>query len=820
MRRLSIARFLLVALLGLTVALTAIAATGVGALYAGRQDYEERLSTALRLQAGAARLLAAGVVEEATLRLTPESGRALTRARGAYDAGLTDLRRDAAGDPRTVALVEAAGRAQARLRRRPGAVGAPLAPRRPLAQLSARQAARITAARDDAERRSDRALVAIVLGGGLAVLLSLALVAGIVTAVRRPLDALVTAAGRLAAGRGAGIRVSEEDGPRELRDLARAFNAMAADVQSATARVEAERRRLETTVRALGDALVIAGADGRVEQANPRARQLVPELRPGVPMIAPAPLAEAVAREVEVERDGRTLAVTAAALEGAAGHVWTIRDVTERARLERMKSDFVATASHELRSPLTSIKGFVELLETSSELSPRQHEWIGIVQTSTDRLVELVDDLLDVTRLEAGQVAIHRRPTDVRELVEEVALLLSPRLDAARQTFAADLPADLPRALVDPNRLRQILVNLLSNAHLYTGEGGRIGAALAAEGHTLVLRVWDTGRGMSAEEAAHAFDRFYRAPERNATQGSGLGLSIVHSLVELHRGTIDVRSAPGEGTTFEVCLPGAIGTQVAAAGESARAALHGKHVLVVDDDPAIARLIVERLEAIQATSATVHSGAAALRALRAERFDAVTLDILMPGVTGFEVLRALRADPALARIPVVVVSVFSSRQALDGEWIVAKPIEADELTDALGAAIVAGRIRVLAVGQPQARGPLDAALDALYVAHEWAVTADEVARLCARRHYEVALVDAGLAAADEVIAALDLRGRRMPRAVLLFSSDGAAPVYARLDARPVAIGDAGAAVVGLLASGSADAGGGVGSAPDAGGPPQ
>jgi signal transduction histidine kinase len=369
--------------------------------------------------------------------------------------------------------------------------------------------------------RARRSLIAIVAGGGLALLAALALVAALVASVRRPLDALVAAAGRLAAG-DVGARV-EEDGPQELRQLARAFNAMAADVQSAGARVEAERRRLATTVRALGDALVITGPDGRIEQRNPRAAALVPDLRPGEVLAEPAPLAAALTREVEVERDGRTLAVTAAALDDDAGHVWTIRDVTERARLERMKTDFLATASHELRSPLTSIKGFVELLGASSGLAGRQREWVGIISVSTDRLVELVNDLLDVTRLEAGQVVIHRRPTDVGALVAEVVQLLEPRVAAKRQELRVDVPEDLPRAIVDPARVRQILVNLLTNAHLYTGQGGRVRVTLAADGDTFVLAVQDTGRGMSPEEAAHVFDRFYRGPERDGPPARGWG---------------------------------------------------------------------------------------------------------------------------------------------------------------------------------------------------------------------------------------------------------------------------------------------------------
>ena len=180
---------------------------------------------------------------------------------------------------------------------------------------------------------------------------------------------------------------------------------MASDLEAASERLEEERRKLAVTVESLADALVVCDADGKVATVNPRAGELVPELQPGEEARAPLPeLAEALGREVTVEHGGRTLAVTAARLSGAGeGVVWTIRDISERARLERLKSEFVATASHELRSPLTSIKGFVELL-AESRLSSRQDEYVEVILASTNRLVDLVNDLLDVARVEAGTI--------------------------------------------------------------------------------------------------------------------------------------------------------------------------------------------------------------------------------------------------------------------------------------------------------------------------------------------------------------------------------------------------------------------------------
>ncbi len=798
MRRLSIARSVQVALLGLTVALTAIAGVSVGALYESRQTYEDRLSEALTVQAGAARVLAAGVIEEATLRLTPDDVAAATRVKTTFDTAAGRIRAAAGDDPRSLELIAAAVRGQRQLRERPGALGAPLAARRPLVELSARQSVRIADARRDARRRARTALIVILVGGGLALAAALTLVTAIVRAVRRPLDSLVDASGRLAGGEQE-IRVAEDDGPGELQQLARAFNAMAVDVKTAQGRVETERLRLATTVRVLGDGLLITGPDGLVEEANPRAAALVPEVSVGSRNEPLVPLEQALVSEVEITRDGRTLAVTAAALAADAGHVWTIRDVTERARLEAMKSDFVATASHELRSPLTSIKGFVELLANTKGLTDRQREWLAIVSLSTERLVALVNDLLDVTRLEAGQVELRRRATDVPALVEETAQLLSARMAESSQRFEISAPPELPRALVDPDRLRQILVNLLTNAHLYSGVGGRISVELAREEHALVLRVVNSGPGMTGEQAAHVFERFSRGSDASGPSGTGLGLAIVRSLVELHRGTVEVTSAPGEGARFEVRLPGALDIEQYAPRGHGRERLAGRHVLIVDDDPLIAALIATHLSEVEATSRSVHSGAAALAALREESFDAITLDILMPGMSGFEVLRALRADPVLETIPVVVVSVFSGREALSGEWVVSKPIEADALADALGAAVVSQRIRVLAVGPPASRPALDDALGVLGIEHEWARDADEVAAMCSARHYEVALVDGALEDPRGVLDALDLRGRRLRQAVLVFSADGADADFARLDAEPVAVADAGAAVIGLLA---------------------
>jgi signal transduction histidine kinase/DNA-binding response OmpR family regulator len=802
-RRLSIARSVQLALLGLTIALTAIAGFGVGALYSSRQHYEDQLARAFEVKAAAGKLLAASVVEEATLRASRASRTtaADARARAAYAQSLADTRRRAAGDRQSVTLVDQAGVAQAQLRRPNAPASAAIAARAPINKLSSRQDQRLAAADDSARDDSRQALAAITAAGGLALAGAIALVALLLAGVRRPLENLVDASARLAGG-DLTARVDENTGPDELRELGRSFNAMAVDLEGANQRLEAERRRLAVTVRSLGDGLIIIDEEGLVSSANPRALRLAPELKIGHPpdvggLILP-PVDEALGNEVLLEHEGRTLAVTAARLEEHAdgGVVWTLRDATERARLERLKSEFVATASHELRSPLTSIKGFVELLRAGDDLDERQREFLDIVLVSTNRLVDLVNDLLDVARLEAGRVEVHRRPVEVGEVLEDVTTLLRGRIEAKNQHVIVEVDEDTPRVLADATRLRQMLTNLVTNAHLYTDEGGTLTLRAGGLPAGVRIEISDTGRGMSPAELEHVFERFSRGSGSTGTPGTGLGLSIVKSLVDLHGGTIDVSSTLGAGTTFAITLPAAPVPGVVTRPSDA---LRGRRVLVMDDEPETARLIAERLEPFGVSCEIVHDGASALKRLRAEDFDAMTLDVLMPGVSGFEVLRELRADARLADLPVVVVSVFSGREALSGEWVVSKPIDAEELADALGSAVMAGRVRVLAVGRADIRTNLRQVLDELAIEHEWASSPLEAARLCAMRRFEVALVDAGLPDVEAAIAGLDLRGRRLHRSVIVVSADGDGPPgLARLDAEPISVGDAGAAVLALL----------------------
>ena len=349
-------------------------------------------------------------------------------------------------------------------------------------------------------------------------------------------------------------------------------------------------------------------------------------------------------------------------------------------------------------------------------------------------------------------------------------------MEGKRQRLELQIDEPRPPALADPARIRQVVTNLVTNAHLYTDEQGTITVRL--EGDTLETRITvaDTGRGMSPEDARRIFDRFYRgSADERKSPGTGLGLAIVKSLVDLHGGTIDVSSELGRGTTFTVHLPAAARAEAgrpAVAAPAAGEGLVSRRVLIVDDEPALATLIAPQLRPLGVGTVQVTSGAQALERLRAERFDAMTLDILMPGMNGFEVLDAVRADPQLRDLPVIFVSVSSRAPELEGEWAVAKPIDRRRLTDVLEAAIHAKRTRVLVVAPDSVRDRLAPSLTALRIDHRWETTAEAATRAGAEELFEVALVHASVATMTALLDGSALRGRRRGRSVILFSTDG------------------------------------------------
>jgi PAS domain S-box-containing protein len=264
--------------------------------------------------------------------------------------------------------------------------------------------------------------------------------------------------------------------------------------------------------------------------------------------------------------DGRVISVHLSPVSDRQEFLGTIsifRDITHQVEVDRLKSEFVATVSHELRTPMTPIKGYVEflLMGGAGELNPQQLEFVNVIKTNIDRLSILVNDLLDVSRIESGKVALNFQPINMDEVVEEVLEVIQQRSDedARPVSFDVNIPTNLPSVYGDAERVSQIVTNLVDNAYKYSPENSTVTINLHEVAGAVQLDVIDQGIGIFPDEQDKIFERFYRGENHlvMATSGTGLGLPIVKELVEMHNGEIWVRSTgvPGEGSTFSITLP-------------------------------------------------------------------------------------------------------------------------------------------------------------------------------------------------------------------------------------------------------------------------
>lgn len=234
------------------------------------------------------------------------------------------------------------------------------------------------------------------------------------------------------------------------------------------------------------------------------------------------------------------------------------REARERNRLERMKDDFLLTVSHELRTPVTVVKGFAEMLTAQRRrLNGRQREAVKAITESTGQLQTMINDLLDLARSDAGRLRIEPKPTSVRSLAQRAGRQMRPHFEEKDQKLTVSIERDAPRVMADPDRIGQVLANLLTNANKYAPEGARVRLTAELVGEEVEFAVADDGPGLSEEALDQVFERFWRTEtgETQSVGGTGLGLAIAKSLVELHGGAISADSKPGKGATFRFVLP-------------------------------------------------------------------------------------------------------------------------------------------------------------------------------------------------------------------------------------------------------------------------
>ncbi|HSJ74011.1 MAG TPA: ATP-binding protein [Miltoncostaeaceae bacterium] len=413
-----------------------------------------------------------------------------------------------------------------------------------------------------------RVIIAMIVVLGLAAIAGIALARVLGGRMRRLASTAATLAGGDLSARAPEVGVA----PEEIQVLRRSINGMAERLESLVGAITSERDRDRALVGSLAEGVLAVGPDGTVTVANDAAGRYLglPEdegpirldaLPPAIIDAVLAARAEdappAEARQVTLG-DGVELELTAARLgEGPhAGTVITLRDVTAQRRLDRARRDLVANVSHELKTPIAALKGFLELLEGDGVSERHRREFLAAMSQEAARLERLVEEQLQLARLDAGALPLRRERIDLGELTGEV---VAPRVAlAARQGIAlsarphAGAPVEVD---ADPARIEQILLILLDNALRHTPAGGRVEVAVGREDGEATVTVRDTGEGIPAESQAFVFDRFYRGDASREGRSAGLGLAIARGLAAAHQGSIGLESAVGEGSAFTLRLP-------------------------------------------------------------------------------------------------------------------------------------------------------------------------------------------------------------------------------------------------------------------------
>ncbi len=517
------------------------------------------------------------------------------------------------------------------------------------------------------------------------------------------------------------------------------------EIRERTQDLERERNRLNVILQNMADGLLVASRDGRILLINPAFEELV---RLPARLLLGRPVEEALAlpnlatlicraageggrlQVADLTLAERVFRASVSALPDRSGVIVVLREVTHEREVDRMKTEFISTVSHELRTPLTSVLGFAKLVHRNFEqqilptlpddngtvrrAAARISENLKIIASEGERLTRLVNDVLDIAKMEAGRMEWQDRPFDLVELLRTTVdgmQALAEEKGLALYLRVAEEPFSL--LLADPDRIQQVLVNLISNAIKFTQRGEVVVWARMLQANEevhgwrppadgtggVVVAIKDTGIGIATEEMSRLFQRFQQLGTTlaNKPKGTGLGLAICREIVAHYGGVIWAESTPGVGSVFFFAMPfvpaAASARQRPAVvepppGEAVPAGVPSASVLVVDDEPNFRLLLAQELGEAGYRVLEAASGSEALTLARRHHPKIILLDVLMPDMSGLDVIRVLRADPATASVPIVVLSVAEEAEhALDigANAHLRKPVDFTRLAETIAA---------------------------------------------------------------------------------------------------------------------------------------
>jgi PAS domain S-box-containing protein len=527
----------------------------------------------------------------------------------------------------------------------------------------------------------------------------------------------------------------------EVGDLTKSFRAMTASLKQTTV----SKSYVDDILRSMEDALIVTDPNWRIQTVNQAALQLLQEREEtllrrslldllgndgkgikssgssaALPSIVRLGTTESSVRNLEttiLDSTGREIPVLISgsvmtdALGRTVGIVCVAHDITLRKKGEeelrvakdaaeqanQAKSSFLANMSHELRTPLNAILGYSEMLrEEAQDLG--QDDFIPDltkIHSAGKHLLGLINDVLDLSKIEAGKMELYIEPVEMRQLVDDVAATVHPMVEKNGNHLEVVCPPEAGSASTDVTKVRQALLNLLSNASKFTKKG-KITFSVARDTRLdkewLTFSVQDSGIGMTEEQMGKLFQAFSQADASTTRKygGTGLGLAISRKFCQMMGGDITVTSEPGKGSCFTILMPAQVvdpkKVTLQVEEEVASITVEGSSVLVIDDDPSVRDLVKRSLSKEGLSVITAANGEEGLELARKHRPDVITLDVQMPGMDGWEVLKALKSDPSLREIAVVMMTNIDEKStgySLGAAEYMTKPIDRDRLIDVL-----------------------------------------------------------------------------------------------------------------------------------------
>jgi two-component system phosphate regulon sensor histidine kinase PhoR len=362
----------------------------------------------------------------------------------------------------------------------------------------------------------------------------------------------------------------ENSNVKELESISSAISSLISAFNAQHSILDSERSRLATVLDQITDGVLIADAHGLIQFANPAAGKLFQFINPInhsiVEVVRHHQLVEAWRRcqqtgqmqseSVEVPTRHQFLQLVVIPDQHTSGSLLLVQDLTRLRRLETVRRDFVSNLSHELRTPLASLRALAETLQDGAlEDPPAARRFVDQIQIEVDALTQMVNELLELSKIESGRFSLDRSPVAAYDLLDSAAQRMQLQAERADLTLRVECANDLPNVQIDSQRLEQVLVNLIHNAVKFTRPGGEIVLSAEPDDGSIRFAVHDTGVGIPVDEVSRIFERFYRVDKSRTGNGTGLGLSIAKHIVEAHGGRIWAESAEGRGSTFYFTIP-------------------------------------------------------------------------------------------------------------------------------------------------------------------------------------------------------------------------------------------------------------------------